>query len=120
MEAAGAAAACFGAMNAVARPAGGLASDAVARMFGMRGRLWLLWAVQTVGATLCMLVGRMGAAEASSLAATMAVMVACAVFVQAASGLTFGMLLCSPRCYHAALLFAMLCFLCFAPVLSLL
>ncbi|CAD6231220.1 unnamed protein product [Miscanthus lutarioriparius] len=76
MEAAGAAAACFGAMNAVARPAGGVASDAVARLFGMRGRLWLLWAVQTAGAALCVLVGRMGAAEAPSLAATMAVMVA--------------------------------------------
>jgi NNP family nitrate/nitrite transporter-like MFS transporter len=90
MEAAGAAAACFGAMNAVARPAGGVASDAVARLFGMRGRLWVLWAVQTAGAALCVLVGRMGAAETPSLVATMAVMVACAAFVQAASGLTFG------------------------------
>jgi len=90
MEAAGAAAACFGAMNAVARPAGGVASDAVARLFGMRGRLWVLWAVQTAGAVLCVLVGRMGAVEAPSLAATMVVMVACAAFVQAASGLTFG------------------------------
>ncbi|KAJ1283877.1 hypothetical protein BS78_03G161000 [Paspalum vaginatum] len=90
MEAAGAAAACFGAMNAVARPAGGVASDAVARLFGMRGRLWVLWAVQTTGAALCVLVGRMGAADAPSLAATIAVMVACAAFVQAASGLTFG------------------------------
>ncbi|WVZ70056.1 hypothetical protein U9M48_018758 [Paspalum notatum var. saurae] len=90
MEAAGAAAACFGAMNAVARPAGGVASDAVARLFGMRGRLWVLWAVQTTGAVLCVLVGRMGAADAPSLAATIAVMVACASFVQAASGLTFG------------------------------
>lgn len=89
MEAAGAAAACFGAMNAVARPAGGVASDEVAKVFGMRGRLWVLWAVQTAGAALCVLVGRMGAAEAPSLAATVAVMVACAAFVQAASGLTF-------------------------------
>ncbi|GJN18628.1 hypothetical protein PR202_gb05804 [Eleusine coracana subsp. coracana] len=90
MEAAGAAAACFGAMNALARPAGGVASDEVAKVFGMRGRLWVLWAVQTAGAVLCVLVGRMGAAEAPSLAATVAVMVACAAFVQAASGLTFG------------------------------
>uniref|UniRef100_A0A0E0JJX5 Major facilitator superfamily (MFS) profile domain-containing protein n=1 Tax=Oryza punctata TaxID=4537 RepID=A0A0E0JJX5_ORYPU len=90
MEAAGAAAACFGAMNAVARPAGGVASDEVAKRFGMRGRLWALWAVQSAGAVLCVLVGRMGAEEAPSLAATVAVMVACAAFVQAASGLTFG------------------------------
>jgi hypothetical protein len=40
MEAAGAAVACFGAMNAVARPTGGLVSDTVARLFYMRGRLW--------------------------------------------------------------------------------
>lgn len=90
MEAAGAAAACFGAMNAVARPAGGVASDEVGRRFGMRGRLWALWVVQSAGAVLCVLVGRMGAAESPSLAATVAVMVACAAFVQAASGLTFG------------------------------
>ncbi|KQK08252.1 probable high-affinity nitrate transporter 2.4 [Brachypodium distachyon] len=90
MEAAGAAAACFGVMNAVARPAGGVASDEVGRRFGMRGRLWALWAVQSTGALLCVLVGRMGTAEAPSLAATMAVMVACGAFVQAASGLTFG------------------------------
>ncbi|CAD6342879.1 unnamed protein product [Miscanthus lutarioriparius] len=45
---------------------------------------------ETAGAALCVLVGRMGAAEAPSLAATMAVMVACAAFAQAASGLTFG------------------------------
>jgi MFS transporter, NNP family, nitrate/nitrite transporter len=80
----------LGAMNAVARPMGGLASDAVARLFGMRGRLWLPWAVQTTSATLCVLVGRMGAAKASSLAATMAVMVLCAAFVLASSGFTFG------------------------------
>lgn len=67
-----------------------VASDEVARRFGMRGRLWALWAVQSAGAALCVLVGRMGAAEAPSLAATVAVMVACAAFVQAASGLTFG------------------------------
>jgi MFS transporter, NNP family, nitrate/nitrite transporter len=90
MEAAGAAAPCFGAMNAVAWPAGGLASDAVARLFGMRGRLWLPWVVQTTDAALCVLVGRMGSAEAPSLAATMAVMVLSAAFVQASSGLTFG------------------------------
>uniref|UniRef100_A0ACD5VN84 Uncharacterized protein n=1 Tax=Avena sativa TaxID=4498 RepID=A0ACD5VN84_AVESA len=90
MEAAGAAAACFGVMNTVARPAGGMASDEVGRRFGMRGRLWALWAVQSSGAVLCVLVGRMGSAEEPSLAATMAVMVACGAFVQAASGLTFG------------------------------
>ncbi|KAF0905984.1 hypothetical protein E2562_009005 [Oryza meyeriana var. granulata] len=60
----------------------------------MRGRRWALWAVQSAGAELCVLVGRMGAPKAPSLAATMDVMVACAAFVQAASGLTFGVIRC--------------------------
>ncbi|KAI4969435.1 hypothetical protein ZWY2020_000349 [Hordeum vulgare] len=65
MEAAGAAAACFGVMN--------------------RWRGWRRGSVRRGGKAL-----RMGATEAPSLAATMAVMVACGAFVQAASGLTFG------------------------------
>ncbi|XP_073108630.1 probable high-affinity nitrate transporter 2.4 isoform X2 [Elaeis guineensis] len=85
MEAAGVVACCFGAANAVSRPGGGMVSDAMGRRFGMRGRLWSLWAVQTLGGLLGVLLGRVGTLEAS-----MAVMFLLAVFVQAAAGLAFG------------------------------
>ncbi|KAI6671302.1 hypothetical protein NL676_006187 [Syzygium grande] len=85
LEVAGLIAASFGAANCVTRPAGGVASDVLGRRFGMRGRLWGLWAVQTAAGLACMWLGRVG-----SLWGSVAVMCCFGVFVQAASGLTFG------------------------------
>ena len=82
---AGAIAASFGLGNLVSRPVGGVVSDEMGRRFGMRGRLWSLWAVQTVAGLLCVLLGRVG-----SLWGSAAVMCCFSFFVQAASGLTFG------------------------------
>lgn len=62
-----------------------MASDEMGRMFGMRGRLWGLWAVQTAGGLLCVVMGRMMSFELS-----VAAMVVLAAFVQAAAGMTFG------------------------------
>lgn len=85
IETAGFIAASFGLANLVSRPAGGVVSDEMGRRFGMRGRLWSLWAVQTVAALLCFSLGRVNTLWASIL-----VMCNFSFFVQAASGLTFG------------------------------
>lgn len=85
LELAGTVAASFGMANFFSRPTGGLVSDEMGKRFGMRGRLWALWVVQTVAGLLCVLLGRV-----NSLWGSIAVMCCFSVFVQAASGLTFG------------------------------
>ncbi|CAH2072753.1 unnamed protein product [Thlaspi arvense] len=85
LEAAGTIAASFAISNVASRPAGGMVSDMLGRRFGMRGRLWGLWVVQSVAGLLCVLLGRV-----NSLWGSIAVMWVFSVFVQAASGLVFG------------------------------
>lgn len=85
VQTAGAIAGSFGLANLVSRPAGGVVSDEMGRRFGMRGRLWSLWVVQTAAGFMCVLLGRVGTLWASIL-----VICGFSLFVQAASGLTFG------------------------------
>lgn len=82
---AGIIASVFGLMNIFTRPGGGILSDVVSRTFGMRGRLWILWLLQTVGGLLCIALGNV-----TTLAASVGVIVVFSIFVQAASGATFG------------------------------
>eukprot|EP00897_Mesotaenium_endlicherianum_P009190 jgi/Mesen1/829/ME000111S10974 len=77
----------FGLMNIFSRPSGGIISDLVARRFGMRGRLWALWMFQTLGGVFCITMGFM-----DTLSSSIAVMIVFSFFVEAACGMTFGII----------------------------
>ncbi|KAH7835199.1 hypothetical protein Vadar_023758 [Vaccinium darrowii] len=85
LHTAGIIAASFGLCNIFSRPCGGILSDAVSKRFGMRGRIWALWAVQSLGGVFCILLGRVG-----SLSGSIVVMLVFSIFNEAACGLTFG------------------------------
>jgi len=48
---------CFGLMNLFARSWGGLLSDSMNKRFGMRGRIWSMWIVQTMEGFMCIILG---------------------------------------------------------------
>ena len=78
-------AASFGLANIISRPGGGFLSDYLSDFFGMRGRLWGLWVVQTLGGVFCLLLGKV-----NSLASSIVLLLMFSFFCQAACGLTFG------------------------------
>ena len=76
----------FGLMNLFARSIGGMGSDIAGKYYGMRGRLWALWLLQTTEGAFCIF---MGLAK-GSLGGTIAVMILFSLLVQSSEGATYG------------------------------
>jgi NNP family nitrate/nitrite transporter-like MFS transporter len=49
--------ACFSLMNLAARSWGGMLSDILAKKYGIRGRIWGMWVIQTIEGFFCILMG---------------------------------------------------------------
>lgn len=86
MTVAGVLASCYGLMNLFARSIGGLVSDWASLKFGMRGRLWTLWVLQTVEGVFCVFM----ALSKNSLGITILFMVLFSICVQASEGASYG------------------------------
>ncbi|GLJ06528.1 hypothetical protein SUGI_0041130 [Cryptomeria japonica] len=88
VEIAGVIASSFGLANFFTCPCGGILSDVTARRLGMRGRLWVLWALQTTAGVFCILLAR----ASGSLALSVLFLLLFSVFVQASCGATYGII----------------------------
>ena len=65
-------------MNIFSRASGGMLSDLMATRFGMRGRLWVLYTIQTLGGLFCLIMSYVD----YNLGATVGIMVVFSIFCQ--------------------------------------
>ena len=72
----------FGFMNIFSRASGGMLSDLVAKKCGMRGRLWTLWTLQTLGGVFCLVMGYVDYTQTG----TIIVMIIFSIFCQQVRG----------------------------------
>jgi len=75
-----------GLMNVASRASGGFVSDLAARRWGMRGRLWWLWFVQTAAGGVCLAFGY----QTSNVGRATTTMVIFSWLMQSACGATYG------------------------------
>ena len=78
----------FGLMNLFTRASGGMLSDLVAIRWGMRGRMWCLWIIQSLSGAFCIIMGSQKISE--NLGATIVIMIIFSIFCQQACGAHFG------------------------------
>ena len=76
--------ALFGLMNLFSRASGGMLSDLAAVPWGMRGRLWTLWIIQSLSGVFCIIFYYVD----NNLGATIAIMIVFSIFCQQACGAT--------------------------------
>jgi NNP family nitrate/nitrite transporter-like MFS transporter len=86
LKAAGLVASYSGLLNVCSRALGGVSSDLAAKRFGMRGRLWTLWFLQTTAGGVCVAFGY----ATSSLGTSIGTMIVFSFFTQMACGATYG------------------------------
>jgi nitrate/nitrite transporter NarK len=99
LKQAGLVASYSGLMNVCSRALGGIVSDLAAKRFGMRGRLWTLWFLQTASGGVCVAFGYCS----DSLNHSITTMIIFSFLTQMSCGATYGIVPFSARPVPACL-----------------
>jgi hypothetical protein len=105
LKQAGLVASYSGLMNVCSRALGGIVSDLAAKRFGMRGRLWTLWFLQTASGGVCVAFGFCS----ESLNNSITTMIIFSFLTQMSCGATYGIVPFSARPAPLVLVLAHAC-----------